>query len=61
MVKKVKHTIWIPEGMTKLEKSKLSKELYKVVDKHHRKSFSSFYMKKNENYMKNKSNGKNKK
>jgi hypothetical protein len=57
---KIKHTIWIPEGMTKEQKSKLSKELYKVVDEHHKKSFSSFYMKKNENYMK-KRYGKNKK
>jgi hypothetical protein len=54
---KVKHTIWIPSGMSSEKKSKLSKELYSVVSKHTNRSETGYRSKKKKNkftYGKNK-------
>lgn len=54
---KVKHTIWIPSGMSSEKKLKLSKELYSVVSKHTNRSETGYRSKKKKNkftYGKNK-------
>ena len=46
---KVKHTVWIPSGMSSEQKSKLSKELYSVVAKHTKRSQTGWRSNKKKN------------